>query len=108
MTSHRRSWKRWSDTRCATLTGVPVRKLSRHTTESPRDRSASHRWEPRKPAPPVTTTRLPDGFHSDMEGLLAWVGGQRLLRGLEDLVHLDPQERGVSGPSPRVPLDAVL
>src|SRR3954451_17818151 len=32
----------------------PVSKLSTHTTRWPRAISASHRCEPRKPAPPVT------------------------------------------------------
>src|SRR6478672_6453559 len=35
----------------------PVTRLSRHTTWSPRSSSARQRCDPRKPAPPVTTTR---------------------------------------------------
>src|ERR1035437_1083974 len=34
---------------------LPVSRLSTQTTRIPLARSASHRWEPRKPAPPVTT-----------------------------------------------------
>src|SRR5829696_197075 len=37
----------------------PETRLSMATTSSPRSRSESQRWEPRNPAPPVTTTRLP-------------------------------------------------
>ena len=36
----------------------PVERSSRQTTESPRAIRRSHRCEPRKPAPPATTTRL--------------------------------------------------
>src|SRR5438445_2916646 len=35
---------------------APVTRLSSTTTSSPRANSASERWEPRKPAPPETTT----------------------------------------------------
>ena len=42
---------------CATLAGLPVRKLSRQTTSVPAASSASQRWLPRNPAPPVTTAR---------------------------------------------------
>lgn len=42
---------------CATFAGVPVRKLSSATTCAPRSTSSVHRWLPRNPAPPVTTTR---------------------------------------------------
>src|SRR5579862_3179444 len=45
-------------TRCSTLRREPVRKLSTHTTRSPRASKASQRCEPRKPAPPRTTARL--------------------------------------------------
>ena len=37
----------------------PVHRLSTQTTVSPRMISRSQRWEPTKPAPPVTTTRMP-------------------------------------------------
>src|SRR5262245_7371081 len=43
--------------RCSMLSTEPVSRLSMAITESPRASSASHRCEPRKPAPPVTTTR---------------------------------------------------
>src|SRR5256885_5387441 len=36
---------------------VPVTRLSTHTTCQPSASSRSQRWEPRKPAPPVTTAR---------------------------------------------------
>ena len=36
---------------------APVKKLSTHKTWYPRAISRSHRWDPRKPAPPVTNTR---------------------------------------------------
>src|SRR2546427_3428098 len=36
---------------------VPVTRLSTHTTRQPSASSRSHRGEPRKPAPPVTTAR---------------------------------------------------
>src|SRR5680860_931348 len=35
---------------------LPVKKLSTHNTSCPRESRRSQRWEPRKPAPPVTTT----------------------------------------------------
>src|SRR5690606_34360109 len=44
-------------TRCEILSLVPVYILSRHSTLSPRSSRRSHRWVPRKPAPPVTRTR---------------------------------------------------
>src|SRR5215217_4324176 len=37
----------------------PVARLSMATTSSPRSSRESQRWEPRNPAPPVTTTRRP-------------------------------------------------
>src|SRR5690349_4041280 len=43
--------------RCSMLCTVPVTRLSSTTTWSPRASSASHRCDPMKPAPPVTTTR---------------------------------------------------
>src|SRR6266849_8077221 len=39
------------------LAREPVMKLSRASTRVPRARSASHRCEPMKPAPPDTTAR---------------------------------------------------
>ena len=42
----------------ATLSLVPVKKLSTQSTSCPSASSRSHRCEPRKPAPPVTRTRL--------------------------------------------------
>jgi hypothetical protein len=40
------------------LRRVPVKKLSTHRTSCPSAISLAHRCEPRKPAPPVTSTRL--------------------------------------------------
>src|SRR5207302_10281924 len=49
--------KRRSTKRCATLSGVPVRKLSMQMTSSPSSRKRSQRCEPMKPAPPVMRMR---------------------------------------------------
>src|SRR5687768_5940064 len=38
---------------------MPVLKLSRHRTLCPAPSSLSTRWDPRKPAPPVTRMRFP-------------------------------------------------
>src|SRR5216683_1642522 len=38
----------------AMFSGEPVRRLSTQTTSQPCARRKSQRWEPRKPAPPVT------------------------------------------------------
>src|SRR5688572_30287887 len=40
------------------LSGEPVMKLSMPRTSQPRASSDSHRWDPMKPAAPVTTTRI--------------------------------------------------
>src|SRR5438309_12079236 len=48
---------RWTNSgwrRCSMLAREPVSKLSTQITRWPRLRSSSHKWEPRKPAPPVT------------------------------------------------------
>src|ERR1700752_4188014 len=49
----------------------PVHRLSEQTTSSPRAIRASQRWEPMKPAPPVTRVRTlaPCWIHSDTETL---------------------------------------
>src|ERR671914_23171 len=39
---------------CRTLSSDPVSRLSTQMTRWPRATRKSHRWEPRKPAPPVT------------------------------------------------------
>src|SRR5437867_10974868 len=57
--------KRRSAKRCATLSGVPLRKLSRQMTSSPSARKRSQRCEPMKPAPPVTR----------MRAIADWLGG---------------------------------
>src|SRR5262245_28369978 len=47
--------KRSSDRRmCSMFASEPVSRLSTQMTRCPRRRSSSHKWEPRKPAPPVT------------------------------------------------------
>ena len=40
------------------LPRAPVKKLSTQTTSWPAASRRSHRWEPRNPAPPVTSTRV--------------------------------------------------
>src|ERR1022692_274631 len=54
------SSKRWSSSRCSTLVREPVKKLSRQTTSCPSLRSRSHRCDPKKPEPPVTSIRRRD------------------------------------------------
>src|SRR6516165_1782914 len=49
----KRAARRWS-----TLSVVPVERLSRQTTSAPRSSRNSDRCDPRKPAPPVTRTRM--------------------------------------------------
>src|SRR4051794_8843238 len=39
---------------CWMFRSDPVSRLSTHTTRGPRASSSSQRWDPRKPAPPVT------------------------------------------------------
>src|SRR3954471_15706194 len=55
--SQRSNRKPGGSIRCSTFSGEPVRKLSRQTTSTPLSRRCSQRWEPRNPAPPVTTAR---------------------------------------------------
>ncbi|BAS75118.1 Os01g0837350 [Oryza sativa Japonica Group] len=50
-------FRRW----CATLSFLPVKKLSTTITLSPCSSSLSTRWLPTNPAPPVTTTRRGGG-----------------------------------------------
>src|SRR5438067_7528448 len=53
-----RSWlmkTKLSPRRCSTFWSDPVSRLSMLMTRKPRPISASQRWEPRNPAPPVTT-----------------------------------------------------
>src|SRR4051812_40018990 len=52
------------------LSRVPVKKLSTHRTSCPRARSSSQRWLPRKPAPPVTNTRLRTRSRISCRGLV--------------------------------------
>src|SRR6056297_3458623 len=51
------SEKRSCPTRCATLSGLPVMKLSMQMTSWPSAMNRSQRCEPRKPAPPVMRVR---------------------------------------------------
>src|SRR4051794_39510149 len=57
VTSCSTNTKPFSPKRWEMLSIDPVSRLSMATTSSPRASSASQRCEPRKPAPPVTTTR---------------------------------------------------
>src|ERR1700731_550368 len=54
---------------CAMLSVEPVRRLSMQTTSQPRARRNSHRWEPMKPAPPVTRTRIGPSSSAGQDGL---------------------------------------
>src|SRR5436305_14531148 len=47
-------WTNESVRMCSMLASEPVSRLSTQITRWPRLRSSSHKWEPRKPAPPVT------------------------------------------------------
>src|SRR5215208_142612 len=49
-------WTHWNSgpRRCSMFFSEPVSRLSTHTTRWPRSSRCSQRWEPRKPAPPVT------------------------------------------------------
>src|SRR5262245_426575 len=47
-----------SDCSRSMLSPEPVERLSRHKTSPPLLRRNSQRWEPMKPAPPVTRTRI--------------------------------------------------
>src|SRR5438270_9900456 len=58
LTSWRTNAKRGSSISSRMLSSRPVTKLSTHTTSSPRASRARHNAEPRKPAPPLTTTRI--------------------------------------------------
>src|SRR5947207_14087739 len=49
--------------KCATLLSTPVTKLSRANTSQPSEINRSHRCDPRKPAPPVTTARMKPPSH---------------------------------------------
>src|SRR5262245_46705450 len=52
------SWltnSKFSPRRCSMFWSEPVSRLSMQTTRKSRSTRCSHRWEPRKPAPPVTT-----------------------------------------------------
>src|SRR5260370_39770839 len=51
------NWKWRCPDRWAILARLPLKKLSRQMTSAPSRSSRSHRWEPRNPAPPVTSAR---------------------------------------------------
>src|SRR3989304_2511704 len=53
LTKEKRGSGRW-----AMFSMFPVRRLSMQTTSAPLPRRNSQRWEPMKPAPPVTKTRI--------------------------------------------------
>ena len=42
---------------------APVERSSSACTSWPASRSASERWEPMKPAPPVISTRIAEYYH---------------------------------------------
>ena len=56
---------------------VPIR-LSTHVTRCCRAISASHRWEPMKPAPPVTTEWVNLEGARTARGCPSWIGRGRL------------------------------
>src|SRR4051794_15922126 len=93
------------------LSTEPVTRLSRTTTSSPRASNESHRCDPRKPPPPLTTTRaiseLPAGrasCASDTSVLeatpaqrlaveeVASVDDPRVAQRVGDLVEVEPLE----------------
>src|SRR5688572_12600745 len=49
-------WTHWNSgpRKCSTFFSEPVSTLSTQTTRLPRSSRCSQRWDPRKPAPPVT------------------------------------------------------
>src|ERR1022692_2199233 len=47
-------WAKSGPRMCSMFASEPVSRLSTQITRCPRESSSSHRWEPRKPAPPVT------------------------------------------------------
>lgn len=51
--------------RFSTFRRLPVKKLSTQRTSSPISKSFSHKWDPKKPAPPVTRTLLPSSMCID-------------------------------------------
>src|SRR5829696_6697422 len=88
----------------------PVARLSMATTSSPRSRSESQRWEPRNPAPPVTTTRRPLmrslAAEADVgEPAAADGGGLEQVPGVDDdgRAH-EPGDGGELQPAELVPL----
>src|SRR5581483_11145817 len=48
-------WTKASVLMCSMLASEPVSRLSTQITRWPRASSSSHKWEPRNPAPPVTS-----------------------------------------------------
>src|SRR5271168_1628927 len=54
MMSTPRCMNRSGSRMCSMLASDPVSKLSAQITRLPRASSSSQRWEPKKPAPPVT------------------------------------------------------
>lgn len=49
----------------------PVERLSSRMRESPRKSRASARWEPMKPAPPVISARMREGYRDVVNGSAA-------------------------------------
>ena len=60
----------------------PGREVVGANTESPRLSKASHKWEPRNPAPPVTKARMyapqNSGFHHRDSSEVIATGGERI------------------------------
>src|SRR5208282_5226374 len=90
-TSWRMNSKLRLPSRCMMLARLPLKKLSRQMTSWPSLSRRSHRWEPRNPAPPVTSARtvVPPGsaavFAGDREN------------GFDYVVDIFVAHRGVDG-----------
>ena len=99
--------------RCTMFSRRPVKKLSRQTTLWPSARSRSQRWEPIKPAPPVTRMRMVLGMlgrglslrataHRTPGGIFHAAGGQlrnsniSRMGGLSEGVYRPGARRGLS------------
>ena len=81
--------------RCATFSRRLVEKLSTATTSSPRSSSASHRCEPTKPPPPVTTIRLIGGRLRCTR-----TRARRIAAGIEQVPGIDDRRVGASTRAP--------
>lgn len=83
---------------------LPVKKLSRQMTSSPRSTRRSQRWLPRKPAPPVTSTVAMEKSVSFLEPqkkglprkMAVWAKIRRQARHLEDGTRISALHRSFS------------